>query len=249
MTAGVFGRDDGDYFEAGGAALTWTPPSAHRARYRVRVFAERQEPVASATDVSLFHWWGWDDGLRAATLAARAAQAGLEAMISPWWGGDPTRPAGGFELALHGERGDFDFARVRVGLRAVVPLPASARLDLSAGAGRTDGAAPPQRRWILGGPTSLRGFAPGIAVGPTFLSGRAELTRPLRELPWVRAVDLTLFADGSWAGETGRVRWTDAIASAEVGLSILDGVLRLDAAWGWKGPAGRRLDLYFGGPR
>lgn len=247
----AFGRDDGDYFQASGAALTWTPSSARPAWYRVRLFAERQDPVASATQLSLFHWWGWDDGFRPATLAARADQAGLEAMLSPWWGGDPTRPAAGLQLALHGERGDFDFARVRIGLRAIVPLPASVRLDLSAGAGQTGGEAPPQRLWMLGGPASLRGFAPGIATGSAFWSGRAEVTRPLRELRWIRAVDLTLFADGGSAGEPSRGRWTNGptIASAGVGLSILDGALRLDSAWGWKGPPGRRLDLYFGGRR
>jgi hypothetical protein len=37
------------------------------------------------------------------------------------------------------------------------------------------------------------------------------------------------------------------VASAGVGLSILDGILRLDAAWGWHGPEGRRLDLYLDG--
>ena len=251
VVALAFGRDDGDYFQASGAALTWTPSAARPAWYRVRLFAEWQEPVASATQVSLFHWLGWDNGFRPATSAARAEQAGVEAMVSPWWGSDPTRPAAGFQLALDGERGDFDFARIRMELRALVPLPANVRLDLSAGAGQTGGEAPPQRRWMLGGPASLRGFAPGIATGSAFWSGRAEVTRPLRELRWLRAVDLTLFMDGGSAAEPLRGRWTNGptFGSAGVGLSILDGALRLDSGWGWKGPPGRRLDLYFGGRR
>jgi hypothetical protein len=43
------------------------------------------------------------------------------------------------------------------------------------------------------------------------------------------------------------VSWDDAVASAGIGLSILDGILRLDSAWGWKGPSDWRLDLYLDG--
>ena len=41
--------------------------------------------------------------------------------------------------------------------------------------------------------------------------------------------------------------WDDAVASWGVGLSLLDGIARLDAAWGWKGPSGHRVDLYLDG--
>jgi hemolysin activation/secretion protein len=197
----------------------------------------------------VFQWLVWDDGFRPAAAAARADQMGIDAALSPWWGGDPSRPAAGFDLSLGGEIGDFDFVRARLGLDAVLPLPADARLDLSARGGVASENAPPQRLWILGGPASLRGFAPGVAAGPAFLSGRIELRRPLSIWRWTGAVDLALFADGGWAGERGGVRWTDALASAGAGLSLLDGVLRVDAARSWKGPRASRVDVYFGGRR
>jgi hypothetical protein len=243
----LFGRDDGDYVQATGLAVLTAPSATARPWYRVRAYAERQEPVSRETNVSLFEWFGWDDGFRPALPAARADQAGIELSLSPWWGRDPMRPGGGVELHLQGERGDFDFERVRAGARAVLPLPAGSRLAMSVDGGTTWGDAPPQRTWVLGGPASLRGFPPGVVVGPSFLKGRSELVIPLSGVPAARAVGLAVFVDGGWAGVRDAVRWDASVASAGVGLTVLDGVLRLDAAWGWKGPAGRRLDLYLDG--
>ncbi|MNC95685.1 hypothetical protein D3C83_128650 [compost metagenome] len=70
---------------------------------------------------------------------------------------------------------------------------------------------------------------------------------PLSRVPAARAVGLALFMDGGWAGSRSRIRWDESVASAGVGLSVLDGILRLDAAWGWHGQEGRRLDLYLDG--
>lgn len=199
LAAFVLGRDDGDYYQATGVALGVTPPVADRPWYRARVYGERQEPVARETDASLPEWIGWDDGFRPVPPAARADQAGVELHLAPWWGRDPLRPGVGLELALQAERGDFDFERVRAGARAA--LPAGARLALGARAGTTRGDAPPQRLWVLGGPVSLRGYAPGVATGRTFVSGRGEVVVPLSGLPAARAVGLAFFVDGGWAGQ------------------------------------------------
>ena len=243
----LFGRDDGDYFQATGAALTIAPPVAMRPWYRARVYGERQAPAARETNESLARWLDADPGFRPGAPAARADQAGIELALTPWWGLDPARPGVGLELGLQAEGGDFDFERARAGLRATVPLVAGSRLALSARGGTTWGSAPPQRLWILGGPASLRGFAPGVLTGPSFASGRAELVVPLTRVAAARAVGLALFMDGGWAGDRARIRWDESIASGGFGLSILDGVLRLDAAWGWHGAEGRRLDLYLDG--
>ena len=243
----LFGRDDGDYYQATGVAIGVTPPVAQRAWYRARAYAERQDPAARETHVSVMRQIGWDGGFRTGAPGFRADQAGLELTLSPWWGADPMRPGAGVELGLQAERGDFDFQRARLGLRASLPLPLGSRIAVAASGGTTWGSAPPQRLFILGGPTSLRGFAPGVRIGPTFLSGRGELVVPLSRVPAARAVGLAVFMDGGWAGNRSRMRWDEAAASAGVGLSVLDGILRLDAAWGWHGPEGRRLDLYLDG--
>jgi hypothetical protein len=247
MMAFLFGRDDGDYFQATGGAVGVTPPVAERAWYRARVYLERQEPAPRETNESVLRWADVDEGFRPGFPAFRADQLGVEVALSPWWGVDPTRPGAGLELSVQAERGDFDFQRARAGVRAALPLFAGSRLALSARGGTTRGDAPPQRLWVLGGPYSLRGFAPGVLIGPSFLSGRGELVIPLSRVPAARAVGLTVFMDGAWAGDRSRITWDAAVASAGVGLSILDGILRFDAAWGWHGPEGRRLDLYLDG--
>lgn len=248
LNAALFGRDDGDYFQAAGADLTWRPSAAHRPSWRVRLYAERQEPVLRETDASVFHAVGWDDGFRGAAPATRADQAGVEVGLSPAWGHDPEEASANLDLFLQAERGDFDFRRGRLQGRVSLPLARSGRLALALGGGATRGDAPPQRRFILGGPFSLRGFAPGVAAGPAFGSVRAELIGPVPEVVRARGVRLALFADGGWAGDSDAFRWGDAVASWGVGVSILDGILRLDAARSWKGPSGHRVDLYLDGP-
>jgi hypothetical protein len=247
LNALVFGRDDGDYYQSTGLGLAWTPPSSQRATYRARVYAERQDSVERRTHGSLFHWVGWDDGFRDAAPAVPADQLGVELTVSPWWGQDPQRPGGGVELHLQGERGDFEFGRARLHARAALPLWRGAKLALAAGGGTTFGDAPAQRRWILGGPFSLRGFEPGALAGPSFLSGRAEMMAPLRRVRGGSALRLAFFTDAGWAGERDAVDWDGAKASAGVGLSVLDGILRLDVARGWKGGSDWRVDLYLDG--
>src|SRR5207248_1981457 len=55
VAAFVLGRDDGDYFQSTGAALSLSPPSTERAAWSVRLYAERQEAVHAHTDASLAH--------------------------------------------------------------------------------------------------------------------------------------------------------------------------------------------------
>jgi hypothetical protein len=43
------------------------------------------------------------------------------------------------------------------------------------------------------------------------------------------------------------VRWSDAVASAGAGFSVLDGIIRLDLARGLQGPRSWRLDFYLDG--
>jgi hypothetical protein len=68
--------------------------------------------------------------------------------------------------------------------------------------------------------------------------GRLELARAM---PWG---NLALFSDWGWAGDrtniaAGARRW-----SAGAGLSLLDGLVRLDLARALREPRGFRLDLH-----
>ena len=247
VTALLFGRDDGDYYGATGAEVAWTPPVIARRGYRVRLYAERQRAASRETDGSVLGWIGWDTGFRPQPVAEPADQMGIELTWWPRWGEDPSQPSVQVDVHVQAERGDHDFERARVTLSGQLPLPLRSGLAAEAGVGTSRGPAPLQRLWWLGGPATLRGFAPGVLAGRSFLRGRLELFHDLTTLPWARATSLVAFADGAWAGERRRIRWADAVASAGIGLRLLGGVLRLEAAWEWKGPAARRLDLYVDG--
>jgi len=55
---------------------------------------------------------------------------------------------------------------------------------------------------------------------------------------------VSVFSDVGWAGDRDRMRWKDSLYSVGSGLSLLDGLIRVDAAWGLRAPKGLRLDVY-----
>jgi len=232
------GRDDGDYYRSSGGAVEVTPPTAGRRTYRVRGWAERHEGVEAETDFALFHLGSDDWAFRPNLPAEEGWEYGAGVELSPYWGTDPNLTQGGVEASVQGVTGDFDFARAALVGRLVVPLPARLRVALEAGGGGIWGTPSVQRLWYVGGPTTLRGYAPRAAGGTAFARARAELARGT-SLGRVSA-----FSDFGWAGQRDRVRLGDGLVSVGVGLSILDGLIRLDGAWGLRSPRDFRLDLY-----
>jgi hypothetical protein len=79
-------------------------------------------------------------------------------------------------------------------------------------------------------------------TGTSLLRARGELARHFA----FGAV--ALFADAGWAGDRAAVEIGDGLASIGLGLSLVDGLIRLDGAWGLRGP-GRdfRMELYLDG--
>ena len=73
------------------------------------------------------------------------------------------------------------------------------------------------------------------------LRGRGELARHFA----FGAV--SVFSDGAWAGPRDSFELDDALWSAGVGLSLADGLIRVDAAWGLRDPRDFRLELYLDG--
>ena len=118
------------------------------------------------------------------------------------------------------------------------PLPMPSGLGLEAAGGTAWGALPVQRAWFLGGARTLRGYPGASAVGSTFVRGRAELARQMG------AVSVSAFSDAGWAGPRDRIRLDDALVSAGVGASALDGLVRVDLARALRAPTGWRLELY-----
>lgn len=261
LNALLFGRDDGEYLLATGVDLEIAPPSARRESWALRLFAERHDPVERDANFAFAH--ALDSGWRFRPVlpAEEVEEAGGELRISPWWGTDPLAPQVGLDLvgrAAWGRRPegpDYDYLRGSATLRAALPMAAGTwRVGVEGGVGHVEGEAPLQQSWILGGPTSLRGFDASTTIGKRFVRGRLEVGRVYP------AWTITLFGDvaatrdrpewtvdgvGRWAPDAEAWGWDDPRWAAGIGASLLDGLVRFDLSRGLTGPGRRtRFDLY-----
>ena len=238
LLALLFGRDDGDYWYRSGASLTVQPPGAARRSYRVRGFAEYHQAANVNTSFALFQFWHDDWAYRTNIVAEEGWEYGGAVDVSPWWGTDPRMAQGGFDLHVLGATGIDDYVRASLVGRSVIPFPGRLRVLLEAGAGTSWGDPTVQRRWYVGGPRTLRGYAPRLAAGTAFARGRAEVARSFD------FGALLLFGDWGWAGDRNAFDLENGFFAGGAGASLVDGLLRLDAGYGFTTPRGFRLDLY-----
>lgn len=234
----LFGRDDGDYFRRSGAALEWTPPSARRRSYRMTAYAEYHRAVGAEADFSVRGLWDDDWAFRPDLPAQEGWEYGGTVEISPWWGTDPRLLQGGLDVSIRAATGMTDFARGSLVGRLAVPLPWELRLAVEAGGGTTVGTPSIQRLWFVGGPRTLRGYPPRTMGGERMLRGRGEVAR---RMPFG---SLSLFSDYAWAGDGSGFALDDGFYSVGLGLSIVDGLIRLDAGYGLRAPRDLRIDFY-----
>lgn len=241
MMAAFFGRDDGDYYYRSGAEIVWTPPTPERQSFAVRGYAEHHRAAVNETTFSLFNFWrdGW--AFRPNIAADRGWEYGAQIDVTPWWGSDPMLAQGGFDLTVQGGVGDVEYARTSLVGTAIVPLPAQLRLAVEAGGGTSWGAPSVQRMWYVGGPRTIRGYDPLTAGGADFARGRVELART------ASFGAVSVFSDFGWAGDFDSFGWDDGFTSIGVGTSLLDGILRLDAAYGLDADNPFRIDFYLDG--
>jgi hypothetical protein len=235
----LWGRDNGDYFRATGVELRGAPPRSVRPWMEWRLFGEHQSPVATETDLSL-RGIGSDFAFRPNIAADPADQLGVGLVLRPL----VERRALGFrwgtEIGVEAEAGDFRFARPSLTLKGALPLGDFA-VALDAAAGTSFGDVPVQSLWRLGGAGTLRGYDGSTAAGTAFWRGRGELGHGSG------ATRLALFSDLGWAGSRGDVSFQHPLWSAGAGVSVLDGLLRMDLARALRAPTGWRLELYMDG--
>jgi hypothetical protein len=244
ILAAVFGRDDGDYYYRSGGGLEWVPPSARRRTFRVRGYAEYQRAAFIQTEFALFQFWKDSWTYRSNLEADEGWDFGGELDVTPWWGTDPRLAQGGFHLYVqggqfaHADSAADNYARASLVGRAVVPLPGSLRLAVEGGGGTSVGTPTVQRLWYVGGPRTVRGYDPRLAGGTAFVRGRAELAKAFS------FGSLALFSDWAWAGDRESVDLSEGFTSVGAGLSVIDGLIRIDSGFGLDDPTGFRLDLY-----
>jgi hypothetical protein len=233
----VFGRDDGLYYRTlGGEIGGFLRPAQDGAVWSWRVYAQREDSAPVRTQRSFANVI---NGLRfTPNIQATAGHfegATLAAMRG--WGSNPQGTTGSGLLRTEAAVGTANFGRGSVELTLSQGLGRKTSATLTGAVGSSFGDVPVQRLWYLGGPQTVRGFAPGAVVGDAFWFGRFEITRGH---PLVRP---SAFADAGWAGpRTLLAEAQTPISGIGLGLTFLDGVLRFDVA---RSSTGRfRADLY-----
>ncbi|MCY3612033.1 MAG: hypothetical protein OXH51_10915 [Gemmatimonadetes bacterium] len=162
-------------------------------------------------------------------------RTGASVRLAPWWGGLAARSVGGGgEVAVRGSLGANPIVKASATGALSIPLGAGWSSGLEAGGGRIWGDPADYDLWLLGGSGNrLRGYSDDVLSGRSFWRARAELQRSLR------LFRVAFFGDWASAGGPG-------LYSAGVGVSLFDGLLRMDLARGLSQVDGGGLGLGVG---
>lgn len=231
-------RDDGEYYRTLGVEIT--AANANSGWWSARLYTQQERPAAVETNFSLPHLLHRASVFRPNIAAAPAGQAGGSLTLRGTRVLSRSVVATG-DVTVDGAMGTFDFGRGSMALRMAATGVGPLALGLEAAAGTSTGGVPVQSRFFLGGPATLRGYSGGSASGESFWRGRIEVGN---RFPAAR---IMLFTDAGWAGPrsvfaTGKPLW-----GAGVGVSFLDGILRMDLARRLRAPQGWRFDFYLDG--
>jgi hypothetical protein len=233
----LYGRDEGFYYRTLGTELI-EQRTSRRSVLRSRLFIERQWSAGDTDVVNTFSLARQVSGrqFRTNVIADRVALSGVAVEWTRTWRDVP----GAFRFAtvVQGEAATGSYAYTRSGVEGTVsrslgPLAAS----LTAAAGTATGRIPSQRQWFLGGVRTVRGYGPGSSEGDAFWLGRAELG--MRQ-GIVRPV---VFYDAGWAGNRSALSTGPRLQGLGGGVSLIDGLLRFDAARPRRGGPWR-VDVY-----
>lgn len=242
MNALLFGLDEGFYYRAWGGELKGSNPGG--GGFTWRLFGEQHRTANVETQWSVAK--SMNDGVRFIDNidAARGTIGGAEARYSRTFGLNPE----GWRLLtdVRGEAaaGTFDYTRGAFDATLSRGFGSGVAAAVTASAGTSGGALPAQRGWYIGGAQTVRGQRPSLTLpgqsGNSFWLSRAELGKQFT------AVRPSIFYDVGWAGD--RSAWSNPgrpVSGAGAGLSIMDGLVRMDVSRGiW--PRKRTLfDLYF----
>lgn len=236
----LLGRDDADYFDALGGELVAGPPDSRSQWYDLRLYAERQRGVSRNARFNLARVLVSDHNFRENFTADAAEQLGARLRLRGALGSNPASLRLAGELSLAAETGDYEMLRPEALLRVEAPLPLGLALSAEGAAGTVEGSkVASQALWRLGGASTLRGYPGSSLVGERYWRTRAELAWGI---PGVRPL---LFSDVAWAGSRNRFDSTGALPSVGAGVSLLDGVFRIDVARGLRSPGDWRLHAQF----
>ena len=236
-----FRKDDGQYFRALGGELAGRPDFTRAQSWSWRVYAERQYPVDKETDFSVPHLFDPDKDFGPNILADSADQLGAALTVRGTRSLSGGAASLGAEVGVDGAVGTFEYFRSSLTFRATAPLPGPLTGGVEVAGGASAGRVPVQSLWYLGGVYSLRGYDGGVSAGPAFWRARAEIAN---DFPAFR---VALFADAGKTGTLDNLTTRHALLGAGAGISMLDGLFRIDVARATRNPTGWRVDFYIDG--
>jgi hypothetical protein len=206
----------------------------------LRLFVERHEGAERTTHAHLTRLW-----------RDRDFPENPESLGGDWGGAalrlrwETTEGPGRLQAfgSLQGEAaaGTTAYGRGWFSAGATVPLRGRRVMALEVGAGSSVGGLPPQRRFFPGGPGIFRGGAAGEVAGEAFWFATGELGSRVSGIGLVTFVDVLAVASRD---RLGSERPSIAVGT---GLSLLDGLFRLDLARTVQGGSGWRLLIYSDG--
>lgn len=231
-------EDFRDYYlrEGFGSTLSWEP--LWGTNLSVRYQAEQHRTLENSTNWALF---GGDkrflpnlqveEGmLREFILGAKLdSRDDVDEPIQGWL------LQAEIELTDQGLSSDFDFRRAVLDLRRYQPLNDFVNLDTRVRLGNSEGILPPQKRFYLGGPSSLPGFGLKEFSGREFALWNAEVRLHddgRGRDGWFENLGLFFFADVGMADDQplAEMKAQDWASDVGVGISAASGTLRLQVA-------------------
>ncbi len=244
LEALLFGQDDGNYYLATGASLN-VGGENRPLTWNGGLFWERQENVPTLTTFSLFGSEDEDEDQGEEEEPRIPVDEGdffgLRAQARLQWGDDPQRHVVVLRAAGEIAGGAFAYRDLELGLDVVGPIGGGLAGAFRLSYGRASGQVPTQRLYYLGGRKTVRGFERNSANGPSYFLAKFEVGS---RVPAMRVV---AFTDLGWAGEPGELFELEPITSVGIGVSVLDGILRTDLAWGVRGGHDFRIHFYTSG--
>ena len=235
VSALLFGRDEGFYYRTWGGELRGED---HDGIIRTwRLFGEQHTDAAVKTEFAVAHPKGVKGDLTNID-AVNGTIIGLGLGHHSSYGLNPRGFRALTDIKLEGATGTFDYGRGSFQTtlsRALGPLDGA----LTLGAGASAGAMPIQKQYFLGGVQTVRGQRAGAAVGDAFWLTSAEIgTSSI-------GIRKILFGDLGWAGSRREFsRPGRPLSGAGVGVSFMDGLVRIDVAKGIYPEKAVRTSLY-----
>jgi hypothetical protein len=241
FNAVLFGIDEGFYYRAWGGELTGS--NVGGGGFTWRLFGEQHRNAKVETQFSLANSMN-DVKFLDNIEATRGTIGGAEARYAKTFGLDPQGWRLLTDMRAEAAAGTFDYTRGALDATVSRGLVAGLSAAITGSAGTSGGTLPPQRGWFIGGSHTVRGQRPSLTLpgqsGNAYWLGRGELAK---QLPVARP---SVFYDIGWAGD--RTAWSHPgrpVSGAGVGLSILDGLVRMDVSRGIWPRKRTLLDLYF----